>query len=121
MKELLFTVRKKDFEIQSFQSGGKGGQHQNKTDSGVRIIHRASGAVGVSRTDRSQHKNKKMAFNRLVQSIAFQQWAKRVASRIVNEKSVGVLVEEQMSSKNLKVEIRDNSGKWSPELLTEKS
>ena len=57
MKELLFTIRKKDFEIQTFRSGGKGGQHQNKTDSGVRIIHKASGAVGESRNDKSQHRN----------------------------------------------------------------
>ena len=30
--EPLFTLTKKDFEMQTFRSGGKGGQHQNKVD-----------------------------------------------------------------------------------------
>ena len=63
-KELLFSITKKDFEVQTFRSGGKGGQHQNKTDSGVRIIHRASGAVGESRSERSQLVNKRLALKR---------------------------------------------------------
>ena len=57
--ELLFSITKKDFEIQTFRSGGKGGQHQNKTDSGVRIIHRDSGARAESREERSQARNKR--------------------------------------------------------------
>lgn len=51
MKELLFSLTKKDFRIETFRSGGKGGQHQNKTDSGVRIVHLESGAVGESREE----------------------------------------------------------------------
>ena len=75
-RELLFSVTKDDFDFQTFRSGGKGGQHQNKKDTGVRIIHRESGAVGESREERSQTQNKKNAFNRLVQSKKFQDWLK---------------------------------------------
>ncbi len=42
--------------MQTFCSGGPGGQHQNKTQSGVRLIHK-SGVRAESRTERSQHKN----------------------------------------------------------------
>ena len=49
-------VNEKDLIMQTFTSGGPGGQHQNKTQSGVRLIH-PSGVRGESRTERSQHKN----------------------------------------------------------------
>ena len=45
-RELLFSLTKNDFELQFFRAGGKGGQKQNKTSSGCRIIHKESGAVG---------------------------------------------------------------------------
>src|SRR6185369_1970861 len=38
-------------------SGGPGGQHQNKTESGVRYTHIPTGIAAESRTERSQHKN----------------------------------------------------------------
>jgi protein subunit release factor B len=71
-KELLFSVTKKDLIVQTFKAGGKGGQHQNKTDSGVRIIHKKSGAVEESRNERSQYQNKKIAFKRLTESSKFK-------------------------------------------------
>lgn len=73
-KKLLFSITKDDFEVQTFRSGGKGGQHQNTTESGVRIIHKESGAVGESRSERSQHINKKLALERLVESPKFKIW-----------------------------------------------
>jgi protein subunit release factor B len=48
-------------EITTFRSGGKGGQHQNKTESGVRVRHRPSGIVVVCRDERSQYLNKMRA------------------------------------------------------------
>jgi len=68
----LFTLNKKDFEIQTFRSGGSGGQHQNKTNTGVRIIHKKSGAVGESREHKSQLQNKKAAFTRLTKTDKFK-------------------------------------------------
>ena len=40
---LSMSKAKGDFKVETFKSGGKGGQHQNKTDSGARVIHVASG------------------------------------------------------------------------------
>lgn len=82
-RELLFSVTKKDFRVDTFRAGGPGGQKQNKTSSGVRITHLESGAVGESRDDRSQARNKKKAFLRLVKSPRFQAWHKKKVIRNV--------------------------------------
>lgn len=110
-KELLFSITKKDFEVQTFRSGGKGGQHQNKTESGVRIIHKESGAVGESRSERSQVVNKKMALQRLVSSSKFKTWHIRKINQLKNKKTIEEIVEEYMGDKNLKVEVK-RDGKW---------
>jgi protein subunit release factor B len=115
-KELIFIVQKKDFEVQTFQSGGKGGQHQNKTDSGVRIIHRDSSAVGESRTDRSQLRNKRLAFKRLTDSNKFKLWMQRRVFEITGGKTIAQRVDEQMQSKNIKVEVKDETtNRWKEE------
>ena len=53
---IVIEVNEKELIMQTFCSGGPGGQHQNKTQSGVRLIHK-SGVRGESRTERSQPKN----------------------------------------------------------------
>lgn len=58
-------IRDIDIEMQTFCSGGPGGQHQNKTQSGVRLIHLPTGVRGESRTERSQPKNKDNAMKLL--------------------------------------------------------
>ena len=45
-RELLFVVTKNDFEERAIRGSGPGGQHRNKTSTGIRLKHRASGAVG---------------------------------------------------------------------------
>jgi len=105
-RTLLFSVTKKDFEIQTFRAGGPGGQHQNKTDSAVRIIHKESGAVAVARDSRSQHTNRKLAFRRLVNSKKFQLWIKRKSIEIETDKeAIKKKVEEMMKPENIKVEV----------------
>lgn len=104
-RELLFSITKKDFDVQTFRSGGKGGQHQNTTDSGVRIIHRDSGAVGESRNHRSQHQNKKAAFERLVASDTFKKWHRRKTAEMMGRAAnIDRKVDEMMREENLKVE-----------------
>lgn len=111
-KKKLFSITKRDLEIQTFRAGGKGGQKQNKTDSGVRIIHRESGAVGESRTERSQYQNKKLAFQRLAKSGKFKIWVNKKVFEINQEETLEEIVDREMSQNNLKIEIKDENGKW---------
>lgn len=69
MKTLIASYTRKDFRVDTFASGGKGGQHQNKTQSGVRITHILSGLSSECRETRNQGKNKKIAFRKLAQKI----------------------------------------------------
>jgi protein subunit release factor B len=109
----LFTVTIKDCEIQTFRSGGKGGQNQNKVESGVRIIHHPSGARGESREERSQLQNKRNAFRRMGESRQFKSWARNMAMKVKGEKTIDDIVDEQMARGNLLIETQVD-GKWKP-------
>jgi peptide chain release factor 2 len=51
------VLRDDELKRDVFRSGGPGGQHQNKTESGVRYTHLPTGVAAESRSERSQHKN----------------------------------------------------------------
>ncbi len=114
-REKLFSVTLKDCDVQTFRSGGPGGQHQNKTESGVRIVHQESGARGESREHRSQLQNKKAAFRRMVESDKFQLWLKRqlgadmVDQAEMNRRIVNQL-DRDMNPANIVVEVLTEDG-----------
>jgi len=54
---IQIEIRDCDLRRDTFRSGGPGGQHQNKTESGVRYTHTPTGVAAESRTERSQVKN----------------------------------------------------------------
>lgn len=108
-KTLLFSLTRKDFEIQTFCTGGKGGQHRNAKQNGVRIIHSASGARAEHRDGRDQAKNKREAFLKLCETKEFKQWHKAEVYRRLHvayqmERDINEIIDEQMSDKNLKIE-----------------
>jgi peptide chain release factor 1 len=62
-------IRKEDIRTDLFRASGAGGQHVNKTESGVRFTHLPTGVVAESTESRSQHKNREIAMGRLIQQI----------------------------------------------------
>lgn len=104
----VLTVTIKDCQVQTFRAGGKGGQNQNKRDSGVRVIHPPSGARGESREERSQLENKKAAFTRMAMSEEFQRWIRLRHAQLCGE--IDAAVEEAMRPENLLVETYDPDG-----------
>lgn len=55
--------------VDTFRAGGKGGQHQNTTDSAVRITHLPTGVTATARDERSQHRNRELALERLKEKL----------------------------------------------------
>lgn len=104
-KKLLFSITRKDFRVDTFRSGGKGGQNQNKRDTGVRITHYESGSVGESREERSQLQNKKLAFKRCIETNKFKVWHKiKVNQILLNLQNIDKAVDEMMDERNIKIE-----------------
>ena len=75
-------VQPSDILFETFRAGGPGGQHQNTTDSAVRATHRPSGISVVARDERSQHRNKSLALQRLQQLLQAQAAAQQAARKV---------------------------------------
>ena len=86
--EIAIEIKDGDVEMETFMSGGPGGQHQNKTASGVRLRHLPTGVVVECRNERSQHKNRKTAMTMLKAKLYRIEQEKRDAelARLYDEK-----------------------------------
>lgn len=112
-KNLLFSLTKKDFRIDYYRGTGKGGQKRNKTENCCRITHLESGAVGKSEEGRSKEHNKHTAFQRMVETEEFQKWYKiETARRLGKLVDVENEVQKAMNPENIKIECKDEDGKW---------
>jgi len=100
----LFTILKKDFTITATTGSGKGGQHQNKTATKVRVTHNPSGATCVCNSERSQHSNKITAFNAIQYHPKFKIWLAGEIARIDGQQTVDERVDELMEEANLAIE-----------------
>lgn len=74
-------------EVQTYKASGKGGQHVQKTDSAVRLIHRPSGLRVTCQEERSQFLNKKICLEKLRKKL--ENLAKKRKKRIPTKKPKG--------------------------------
>lgn len=78
-ESIVVEIRDVDLKRDVFRCGGPGGQHQNKTESGVRYTHLPTGIAAESRTERSQHKNDSNAMALLKAKLIRREEEKREA------------------------------------------
>jgi peptide chain release factor 2 len=92
-------IKEEDLKIDTYRSGGKGGQHVNTTDSAVRLTHRPTGIVVACQNERSQHKNKERGMSILRSRIyEYELEKKRAVTKKIEDSKLEINFGSQIRS-----------------------
>jgi len=113
-RELLFSLTKKDFDIQWFSGTGAGGQHRNKHQNCCRMTHIASGAKATGQSNKDRLANQREAFRSIQENSKFKMWFNQKVMESLSNETIEDRVKKQMNPDNIKVEEKDDRGRWKP-------
>mgnify|MGYP000473710392 FL=1 len=90
--EIEIEIKPEDLLVETKRASGAGGQHINKTDSAVRMVHKPTGLVATCQNGRSQHENREEAL-RILKSRLYQTMIEEQEAKLAEIKGEQKLIE----------------------------
>jgi ribosome-associated protein len=98
----------KEVEMTFYRAGGPGGQHRNKVESAVRLVHRASGITVTASERRSQAQNRELAWDRLIAALRKRNYRPRKRQKT---KPTRASVKRRLEGKKRRSDIKKGRGR----------